>query len=384
MAPTTRSAAARKQPYPRRERKSKKANEVCVHPDEVVPLGNLSNPIHPIFRPGNLHQDLVRTPEAVLSPALRLASHLLLARFNLAFWHTLLFSELRVAKDIIYSSKGFESFEFIEPLSELSDEQEEQTKRALLKYGELVKFRVSRGKSDDGDRAKRSSARTRRLNLDLAMITLDYSEFMDLIKCTKSDDRIGRLWCTVRLAIDLIHEFAHAVCVIERGPAHYFFPGSIASEDGFEMESRLLGGILRLESSSEVSSATNDILLQAWPSQGVVASYISRRSTIGLRLLPQPKLFSAPGDIAELVPISYLERLFDQSFWESEVAVHGRGALRPPTTGWVTLSVDSQLKAELTDTYRRRMEAWEATERSNHSVSGENDPGKSSASRKSG
>lgn len=141
-----------------------------------------------------------------------------------------------------------------------------------------------------------------------------------------------RLWCTARLAQKLVHELAHAAIILKRSPGHYFFPGAVATEEGYELETRLLGGLMVQQKPRICPSPTNRIILKSWPCQGVVAHHVAADAPLGLRLLSgQSELPTQRGDRAESVLPSYLARLFDQSFWKHDIAERGREALRPWT-----------------------------------------------------
>lgn len=328
MPPVTRSAAARKQPYPQKERIQGVISP--IYELKAPSLGNLSNHIHPVFRPRNLHPDLLNTEEAILTPVLRLASQFLLARFNLSFWHTLLFSDVREVEDtIVYSYRQFRSFEFTQVLPTLNSAQEARTERALLRLSKCVRIRGL-----DFDAEQKGGAYTEIVRKELAGITLNGLDILRIAEHAKNNRHGPRLFCTARLALRLVHELAHAAITLTRSPGHYFFPGAIASEEGYELESRLLGGLMVQQKPGICPSPTSRIILKPWPCQCTVAYHVAAEAPLGLRLLRgRSELHSERGDRADSVLPSYVERLFDQSFWDIDVAATGQEALRPWTAG---------------------------------------------------
>lgn len=317
-----------------------------------------------MFRPGNLDVNLIGIDTAILSPVLKLASHFLLARFNLSYWHPLLFSDVHDAKDIIYSVKRYKCYEYLQTPSELSSAQEERTSQALRQLANRVKIKVESAKNDKPDMC----GSTRRVGNDLSMITLTRQLVMGLVQYAEVDDFERRVWQSARIAFVLIHELAHAVTGLTRGPGHYFFPGSVCAEDGFEVVSRLCGGTPQMASPKLELMAKNNLVLEPWPNQNIIANYTSIGGNLGLRLLDHAPITTRPGDCVEIILFSYFERLFDQSFWDNEVAELGQEALRPPTTGWFTHKAPKEALENLRQTYKRRREAWAETARSQHAV----------------
>lgn len=137
----------------------------------------------------------------------------------------------------------------------------------------------------------------------------------------------------------LIHEIGH---VIDNASHAYREPtylgDSILSEPGFEMETHIYGGRLTKlfgghpdvdrwgfhKYEGYFSEMTGVVALLEYPYQGIVGDY---HGGGGLNWRGDPKNLRTL-DVAWRVPMSFLESLFDDSFWEQDLEVI-RKALRP-------------------------------------------------------
>lgn len=114
--------------------------------------------------------------------------------------------------------------------------------------------------------------------------------------------------------------------------------------------------------------AKDNILLGPWPSRSLAARYVANEMNLGIRLTEELPLPFREVDCCEIVPFSYVERLFEQEFWDTEVAQRGRDALRPATIRWADFKAPEEDMKKLKQAYDHRLKAWKETARSNHAL----------------
>lgn len=297
--------------------------------------GDLSNPIHPIFQPNNFVDPNIHYRP--LENSLRLASRFLTTKQLLPFWYMLLCGPIETARTKPHSGPS-------EPLSELTEQQKNETTASLELLASCVTFTSERswGRGDSGF--------TERLLLDApspfhgvkTSISISRRVFR-MVERSFSKPYLGnefRLWTHFLLVNLLLHELAHAAMYAAhpRPPAHdpiqaYFLPSARTTEEGMEWETSVFGGLLYEIPSFFFWERWNGVLgskivLREWPSHRLVASY--RKS-----IYPRP--FPVKGDVPThdrlwLVPTTFFERLFTTAFWEETVPTLGAGALRPACT----------------------------------------------------
>ena len=152
-------------------------------------------------------------------------------------------------------------------------------------------------------------------------------------------------------AVVLVHEIGHALDNLCHGQLtwHHFFGENAICETGFEIENRLFGGHLtmvyegwedpkkynRYHHGGQRSSMSGVLVLWEYPYQGVVAAYGNHGLLQERGELKAIRRF----DVAWRVPITFLQRFFEESFWASEFPAN-KNALRPKCSTGYCFRVD--------------------------------------------
>lgn len=164
----------------------------------------------------------------------------------------------------------------------------------------------------------------------------------------QTDDPRYYTLASFRLGLDVVHELTHAVCGVTRGHGDFYFLGSVVSEDGYEWESQIFGGLVTgaffpeevaSKKQEEFASKPFRADVVAWPNAQHICHYIRDDNPIGLRLsdAEYPYVFQLPvrGDWARQIVSHYdvalIEKMFTQRFWNHDVAERGVQAFRLST-----------------------------------------------------
>lgn len=297
-------------------------------------LGDLSNPIHPIFGPDSFVDPTIHY--LPLENSLRLASRFLTMEQLLPFWYTLFYGPIETATTHPRSSPT-------ERLARLTEQQKNGVTRRLELLSHCVTFTSERTHWSRGD-----TGYTERLLMDApppfrgvqTNVSISRRVFRMVERSfSKPDlDNHSRLWLHFLLANLLLHELTHAAMYAAhpRPPAYdpiqaYFIPGARTTEEGMEWETYVFGGLLYevpafLFWKHERTVLGSKIVLREWPSPRLVAHY--RKS-----IYPRP--FPVRGDLPQLdrfwlVNPTFLESLFTTAFWEDTLPRVGAAALQPP------------------------------------------------------
>ena len=297
---------------------------------------DLTNPIHAIFRIENFVDPRIDVT-AIMQPALRLASRFITTDQLLPFWHTVFFSEVKPTKPLFYPQTSLsKSYVYTEDHVELTQDQIRRTKKALEDFKDKVVFDLLPPEWCC------SITKVESKNAIPVFLRRGCNKIVKTTGGIRSRIRIGSSgyeWvCVSRTAGDwewyiralflmaktLVHELAHAVVLVERGNHRCFFPNSTVAEDGFDWETRVLGGYII----NEVSEKYEGLVCFGWPNPSTVNSYMARGTCMGVREESERKT-----EHGWDVPFSYCEQFFTTSFWESEVPLRGREAFftRPET-----------------------------------------------------
>ena len=299
-------------------------------------LGDLSNPIHPIFSPdGFVDPSIHYVP---LENSLRLASRFLTTEELLPFWYTVFHGPIETATAYPLPSPS-------ERLARLTEQQKNEVTTKLEFLSHCVTFASERTHWSRGD-----TGYTERLLTDAPPpfrgVKTNVSISRRVFRMVEQSfsrpymDNHSRLWIHFLLANLLLHELAHAAMYAAhpRPPAYdpiqaYFLPGARTTEEGMEWETSVFGGLLYevpafLFRKRERTVLGSKIVLREWPSPRLVAHY--RKS-----IYPRP--FPVKGDLPQLdrfwlVDPKFLERLFTTAFWEETLPRAGVTVLRPSCT----------------------------------------------------
>lgn len=303
---------------------------------------NLTNSILPCFGEKTLIDGIKLE---VVADVMRLASRFLTSPAAMLFLHTVFFGKPEPIEDVLHGERHMQSFEFREETSELTDEQIQRTMRALEAFTDSIFVGLCDGGDDD------QTGKTFYPWIDDgAIIMFARSNCEALIQATKDGRQDDIAWLTMRIAMTLIHEIGHAVCMVTHGLGHYYFPGSPVSEEGFEIAARLFGGPIYMVPHGDCdhgmgcNTPQSRIVLLRWPAPCMVGLYLKSESCIGVR-----GDFGKPSRTPAVVPFSFVKMVLQDGFWENEVPTLGLKGLHPVCSEEMTLGggLRSRLKSFL-------------------------------------
>ncbi|KAK2758175.1 hypothetical protein FQN54_004019 [Arachnomyces sp. PD_36] len=304
----------------------------------------LEGEIHYLFR------DLVEIPG--LQPALRLASKFLSEAKLLPFWHALIFNQcslLPQESDIT----GWPCHEIYLNPTPLSQVDLEKTKSAILCIAKNVTIlshkreyfehtwaftkRTTRHIPSDSDGKDTNN------NGTSSYITISPGTFKLLHPSTNLPTD-QRLRVSLMLAVNLCHEFAHAVYMsreplplLQNGKPQNphegkeiepFINHGRTPELGHAWESILFGG--RLSSLGCREDCLYGLGFVKWPDSKT--EYCQNPITGTIAPIARANTSALKWDTLYVVPMDFVESLFDQKYWNQTVRENGTGALRFPKT----------------------------------------------------
>ena len=320
-----------------------------VEPESPLPpsaLGDLSNPILPVFRDTNF----VNVKDySVIEPSVRLASHLLKHPSLRPMLRTI----LKHGKMIPVgekSSSGKPLYQYPDDSAdEMTDDDIALIDKALDDLAGFVTFQA-KGKHTPANamtealvkRAPKQDHRTETLpghrsRIEYSLALLRRLEKASKPPPSKQDKPLLLVW-RFTLAVQLAHEVCHALTNAKDGrvkafAVEPFFAGALTAEAGFTMEDALFGGSTSLlwadeqpkdefatrvhyKSKGKLSDLVGVFVLWPWPCTSIVREYHAQQSALHMRKADRAVL--APKDIAWRVAVSDLARFFDTPFWAQE------------------------------------------------------------------
>lgn len=278
---------------------------------------DLTNPVHPIFRKSNCHGDARKYYDHLL-PAFKLASRYLQTPCLLPFWYTSFFSEVQDIQNPWYSAGKLKSYEYLNVPRTLTSEQLKETEDVLNWFADYVRFTVRPTAERQGNTPESSFFHHRRYN-GHGRIFICRPLLRGLREAIKIGDWAAHAWSICKLAATLGHELAHAVPHMTRGPHHYYFPGEMASEAGYDFEKRVLGSIIERHPHDPALA-----VLLPWPNTIKLGEYLHHGLMVGVRTKP----LEACGPNVGILSIWHIARHMREEFWSGEVARFGPDAVR--------------------------------------------------------
>ncbi|KAK1825430.1 hypothetical protein LTR12_000231 [Friedmanniomyces endolithicus] len=281
----------------------------------VLPFAgyDLTNDIHPIFSRDNF-------PGAdydVLSPALRLASRILMSERSLTHYYTVLFVEVTAVPFPAGSGREGEVYgAFFPPTYPLSPRQTLLVQQELVNMAQSVKFRRM-DFGTDGTQGQAEPGKPTQRNCHVRPgchglpSTVFYSEVLygrlpAAYYATAGTDFPHKLLeHYFILATTLLHELAHSVRCSVMGPAGetVFIGESALSEAGFDYENAVFGGHMLYREGSGTD-------LEDWPSRVWLMHYLRTGAVIHFSGQPMPDV-----GIGWSQPVSYILGMFRDEFW---------------------------------------------------------------------
>lgn len=309
-------------------------------------LGDLSNPILPIFRSTNF----VNVKDySVIEPSVRLASHLL----QHPSLRPMLRTMLKHGKMIPLREKessGNSLYRYPDDSADaMTDDDVALIDQALDDLAGFVTFEASEKHGPADARTeiiiKRRSKRDHRTEtlpghrsrVEYSLTLLKRLEKASKPSPSKQDKPLLLAW-RFTLAVQLAHEVCHVLTNAKDGRlkafhAEPFFHNALTAEVGFVMEETLFGGSPALlwpeerpdeeqatrvhhKSAGKLSDLVGVFVLWPWPCTSIIREYQAQNCALHVRKADMAAL--KPKDVAWRVAISDLARFFNTAFWAQE------------------------------------------------------------------
>ena len=320
------------------ERAANRSQESLVCPPRVQ-IGDLRNPIHPIFSRENCHADLKPKYNA-LEPAARLASRFITTDSLLPFWHTLFFSNARRLERVTYSHDIYTpSYEYTDMHETLTPGQIAMTKHALILFQDSVRLALASDLPLLGEQEAREMSWSYRQRTGGSVIFVSRLTIRALEDAMRAGDLDYYTARSQKTAAILCHELAHSIVDVTRTPGHYFFPnGSSVIEDGFEWEAQIFGGVSQVSRKRDRGAHA---YLYCWPSPSYTMMYVADRAKIAVRGEPPKGEPHREGrkEAFMWLPVEVAAAQFTEAFWK-RVKEEGPEVLRVKfeAHGWSNIS----------------------------------------------
>lgn len=319
-------------------------------------VGDLSNPIHAIFRKANFRNVSDDECEA-LEPALRLATRLLTTKELAGFPHALL-----VAPYGHWQGPSHEDWWFQERLPALTTQDMVEYETALSALADMVIFQMvdteSRGCGCCKDNDKSTPPQGTHL-LSCSEIELSREDVAWAVNNRDTASELANQKHSITLAQIMCHELMHAMASARLGgdypvPFNMPFGWQTVVETGYEWEQYVFGGLLVTWRSDHISMQTPhdfealDLRIAAWPLASVTRHYIAKDYPVTVWVEPPP--IEVHWLIDPTQNHGWIPSLFSTHFWEHVVPEQGAGAVKPPKQRGIRHQVDSVGKtAEVAD-----------------------------------
>jgi hypothetical protein len=153
-----------------------------------------------------------------------------------------------------------------------------------------------------------------------SQIVVNINNVMNLQRAVSQGNVMAQQYWTFRIAHTLFHELAHAIAyaVVPIDFSGQCFLGrDYTTEIGFEFERRVFGGLIALNPQPDEAAIVNgDIFLHTWPHPSMLHWY---NTTGGIQHVFTRDDLSPPSRVLchWTVPISYLNSLFQDDFWDT-------------------------------------------------------------------
>ncbi|PIA89117.1 hypothetical protein CB0940_07005 [Cercospora beticola] len=307
---------------------------------------DLTFPIHPLFQTiEGTKDDEYRYPVT----ACRLAS--LLLEKALPFFHSILV----VGDSVVNCNNGTLKHICPEPKASLTIVEQQMTRAKLNELATGVRIIPSPPDKSNVDALcdPQSLVTFRQLPGPGSVILLNVDRLDDIMEAEDDGHFVAMLWSTIVLATTLVHELVHAAVYSMHTCrcTGIFVGGSQTSENGFDPETFLFGGILNRFGvaddlpcyfiDEEPSSFLGMICCEEYPN-------FTRMNNLAPGIQARfrgPPL--ADTYVYWSTPFPWVHDLLQQSFWDNALT-GGNNALHPPRTSGVIMaeSADPAVKAQ--------------------------------------
>lgn len=297
------------------------ANRVIHLPN--AHLGDLNNPIHPLF--SGLQQ------YGYLEPALRLASKFLDEPCLLPYWNALIFGTYHYLPS---TSQKFNApcFSFQRP-GPLGQPQLQLTQRAMLHAARTTHYEFEEGSSTEAwALCLRSATPALQPFPGTGSIIRLSKAFLTVLDPATNLTIPQRLRTSFLLANTLAHEFAHAARNARIKPPRPpiedfepFFYDHRRAEVGHAWESVVLGG--RIFPFLNAFDSRFGMCLEKWPD--LEEKYmVVRPDQPGCPPIPLSRAPPKKWSTMYTIPMPFVQAMFTEDFWNRQVRIFGVNALR--------------------------------------------------------
>lgn len=304
-------------------------------------LGDLSSPIHPIFRAANF-PDV--KDYSVIAPSARLASLFLRDASVQPILRTILFHGPLIPLGE-NDNDGKPLYQYPADPRPVSPKDIRMIDATLDEFAEFVSFTFAKARfrgsafTDAVPNTRPGSTQSKHLPGICSETKLSRASLDALVKATKQFARTldTPLLVTLRfnLAVELMHEACHALNIAKDGhlasnDTEPFFPGAMTAEIGFAVEEALFGGhytmlwdgdaaqdpgalLKHLKAPGKVSDLVGLPVVWNWPCTWTWRDY---RNINGALWVQSAQWANMPQkDIAWRVPVAELAKYFTMAFW---------------------------------------------------------------------
>lgn len=298
------------------------SNQVIHLPD--AHLGDLNNPIHPLFSGLEQYDHL--------QPALRLASKFLDEPSLLPYWNGLIFSTYHHLPSTSQKLNA-PCYCFLQQPGPLGTTQLQLVRKAMLHAACTTRYEFEEG-SNTGAWAicVRNSTPALRPFLGTGSIIRLSKAFLTILDPSTALSTPQRLRTSFLLANTLAHEFAHAARNARVNPPappiedfEPFFHDHRRAEVGHAWESVILGG--RIFPFLNAYDSRFGMCIEKWPDLDEKYMVV-RRDQPGSATIPLSRKPPKKWSTMYTIPMPFVQSLFTQDFWNRQVKLFGFTALR--------------------------------------------------------
>lgn len=281
-------------------------------------LGDLSKPIHRIFRRSNF--DLQDHEYDLMRPGLQLASRLISPPTPISFWHTIMKRDVREIKYPLHPlGENVVHYEFFDSPATLTAPQVREVEAALIRIADITRFAV-----DEDDELSPWCMETC-LSEDgslVSTIKIPRAAFREMQKAadksTNNNDEDYSIVTSFMLARTLVHELAHVVYHLYYGDDEfYYLPGQAVDEVGFTWEDQVFGGLVNYKVFYRDNLVPSyHAVIHPWPNAHMISKYLQTGDRIGIRfqhsiaLLSCLSMTTATPTSSRMVVAAYPFRIF--------------------------------------------------------------------------
>ena len=349
--------------------------------EELKKSVDLNNPIHPIFRRENFSKEIRQRHYKWMEQSLRLASHLLESNALVPYLNTMFDGEVRNGRgEIVPLSEidqvnpdgsitwGWDASISPKPgQDEVNPETKQRAKEILERMAEMVTFDLI--PDDESDFASGGAQRVegplpshihrwfpRGCRTSIRLLRwkegspcgVDNLTFFSrfeagLVKDYPYDQQLGAdemLMMRFYMAQTLVHEVGHALSKAAHGfRSELFYRDGRVAEAGFDVEKLLFGGETMVRPPWEIPDACEKgnteshdriIVMREWPSPTVYEDYAAAGTPLAMR---SSSIRSY--EIIWRIPLSYIESLFTNEFWNGQAKkLRGQSQYPPKVGSW--------------------------------------------------